>query len=267
MRRLTRLWTRLRLLTKINLLLGTALGLAFAYIATTVYFGAASQVRYDSNDFPGAQKAATVFLALSPLERHIGYYNRGTAKAAVGDFEPAQEDLETALDLTPPRDECAVRINLSFVYEKLADQVAGQDEKKSGELYDQALATLADAPEECRPDQSETQQKTDEASERVQEKKDGGQSQDSGSGDDSQGSQGDDEQNGDDQQNTDDQQGSGDQNQDDQGSEEQKDDSGEMTEEEKKREELRQRGEDSNREQQQQGPGGNGGRTTPDKPW
>ncbi|RAG60892.1 hypothetical protein DN536_39105, partial [Burkholderia multivorans] len=88
MRRLTRLWTRLRLLTKINLLLGTALGLAFAYIATTVYFGAASQVRYDSNDFPGAQKAATVFLALSPLERHIGYYNRGTAKAAVGDFEP-----------------------------------------------------------------------------------------------------------------------------------------------------------------------------------
>ncbi|NNV08913.1 hypothetical protein ETC03_22315, partial [Geobacillus sp. MMMUD3] len=191
----------------------------------------------------------------------------GTAKAAVGDFEPAQEDLETALDLTPPRDECAVRINLSFVYEKLADQVAGQDEKKSGELYDQALATLADAPEECRPDQSETQQKSDEASERVQEKKDGGQSQDSGSGDDSQGSQGDDEQNGDDQQNTDDQQGSGDQNQDDQGSEEQKDDSGEMTEEEKKREELRQRGEDSNREQQQQGPGGNGGRTTPDKPW
>lgn len=263
MRRLTRMWARLRLLTKINILLGTVLGLAFAYVATTVYFGAASQVRYDSNDFPGAQKAATVFLALSPLERHIGYYNRGTAKAAVGDLEPAQEDLETALDLTPPRDECAVRINLSYVYEKLADQVAGQDEKKSDELYDQALATLADAPEECRPDQSETQQKSDEATERVEDKKNDSQSG-SGSDDsqDSEGSESDDGQNG----NQD--QGQNDQGQDEQDSgEESTDDSGEMTEEERKREELRERSEDSNREQQQQGPGGSGGRTTPDKPW
>ena len=266
MRRLTRMWARLRLLTKINILLGTVLGLAFAYVATTVYFGAASQVRYDSNDFPGAQKAATVFLALSPLERHIGYYNRGTAKAAVGDLEPAQEDLETALDLTPPRDECAVRINLSYVYEKLADQVAGQDEKKSDELYDQALATLADAPEECRPDQSETQQKSDEATERVEDKKNDSQS---GSGsDDSQGSQDSEGSESDDGQNGNQDQGQNDQGNDEQDSgEESTDDSGEMTEEERKREELRERSEDSNREQQQQGPGGSGGRTTPDKPW
>lgn len=266
MRRMLRRWSGLRLLTKINLVVGTAILLAFAYLGTTVYFGAASQVRYDSNDFPGAQKAATTFLALSPLERHIGYYNRGTAKAAVGDFEPAQEDLETALEITPPRDECAVRINLSYVYEKLADQVAGQDEKKSGELYDQALATLDDAPEECRPDKSETQQKSDEAKQRVEDKKQGGKSQNSGSGDDSQGS---DSSQNDDQQSGDDSQGSNDQGSNDNSDtgDENTDDGAGQTEQEKKREELKQRGEDSNREQQQQGPGGNGGRTTPDKPW
>ncbi|MCM1011756.1 MULTISPECIES: hypothetical protein [unclassified Brevibacterium] len=268
MNRITGLWTRRRLVTKVNLIIGTVLTLVFAYIATIVYFGASSQVRYDSNDFPGAERAATTFLALSPLERHIGYFNRGTAKAAVGSFEPAQEDLETALDLTPPRDECAVRINLSYVYEKLADQIVDQDEKKSGELYDQALQTLADAPAECRPDNSESQQKSDEATERVQDKKDGGQSQDQGSSsDDSQDSQGDDQQNeGDSSGGQTDQ---GDQGQNDQGSEDQSEnsDSGQQTEEEQKRDELRQRGEDSNREQQQQGPFGSGGRTTPDKPW
>src|SRR5690606_15998716 len=76
MSRLKNLWSRLRRITKINLILGTIFALVFGYIAMATYFGTASQVRYTSNDFPGAKKAATAFLKVSPFQRHIGYFNR-----------------------------------------------------------------------------------------------------------------------------------------------------------------------------------------------
>src|SRR5690606_4323299 len=146
MSRLKNLWSRLRRITKINLILGTIFALVFGYIAMATYFGTASQVRYTSNDFPGAKKAATAFLKVSPFQRHIGYFNRGTAEAAVGDFDAAQTDLESALEIAPTSAECAVRINLSYVYEKQADQIASQDPDQSQELYDRSLKTLEDAP-------------------------------------------------------------------------------------------------------------------------
>ncbi|MCI4012873.1 hypothetical protein [Brevibacterium sp. ZH18] len=267
MNRLASTWSGMRLLTRVNLIVGSVLTLIFAYIAVTVYFGAMSQIRYDSNDFPGAKKASTAFLTLSPIERHIGYYNRGTAEAAVGSYEPAQEDLESALDIVPTRDECAVRINLSYVYEKLADQVADQDPDQSDELYDQSLQTLNDAPEECQPKKSEEKHKSDEAKKRVEDKKEGQKSKGKGSeGDDSKdstGSEGDDQKkdgnSGDD--SKDKGQNSGDEDS------KKSDGSGEKSEAEKKRDELQKRGEESDRQQRQQGPGGDGGRSTPDKPW
>ena len=263
MNRITRTWSTMRRVTRINLIIGSVLLLVFGYVAVTLYFGAASQVRYASNDFPGAKKASTAFLTLSPIQRHIGYYNRGTAEAAVGDFEPARDDLESALDITPVRDECAVRINLSYVYEELADEVADQDPDQSDELYDQSLKTLEDAPKECQPKKSEEKQKSDEAKKRVEDKKAGEKSKQEGSGDDSESSDGDDQQNGDSRDGSkkkDKKEGSGE-------GEEKSDDSGEKSEEEQKRERLRKRGEDSERDQQQQGPGGDGGRSAPDKPW
>src|SRR5699024_858479 len=100
------LWSRLRRITKINLIIGTIAALVFTYIAVTAYFGTASQVRYTSNDFPGAKRAASAFLHLSPVQRHIGYFNRGTAEAAVGDYDAAQADLEAALEIAPASAEC-----------------------------------------------------------------------------------------------------------------------------------------------------------------
>lgn len=268
MNRIARVWTTMRLLTKVNLVVGTVLLLAFSYVAVTVYFGAASQVRYASNDFPGAKKAASAFLTLSPIQRHIGYYNRGTAEAAVGDFDPAQTDLESALEITPPAHECAVRINLSYVYEKQADQVADQDPDQSKELYDRSLKTLEDAPEECQPEKSEEQQKSDEAKERVEDKKQGQQAKEDGTEEDD--SEGDDSQDGD--QSSEGSESDSDSGEDEQGEEsgedEKPDDSDEgKSESEKKRDELKKRGENSEKNQQQQGPGGDGGRSTPEKPW
>lgn len=261
MNRLKNLWSRLRRITKINLILGTIFALVFGYIAMATYFGTASQVRYTSNDFPGAKKAATAFLKVSPFQRHIGYFNRGTAEAAVGDYDAAQADLEAALEIAPTSAECAVRINLSFVYEKQADQIASQDPDQSQELYDRSLKTLEDAPEECQPKKSEEKQKSSQAKERVEDKKQGEKAKGDGS-DDSE-SEDEDSQEKD----SGDEKSSGDESQDPGEDEEKPDDSSGKSEREKKRDELEKRREDSERQQQQQGPGGDGGRSTPEKPW
>lgn len=261
MNRLKNLWSRLRRITKINLILGTIFALVFGYIAMATYFGTASQVRYTSNDFPGAKKAATAFLKVSPFQRHIGYFNRGTAEAAVGDYDAAQADLEAALEIAPTSAECAVRINLSFVYEKQADQIASQDPDQSQELYDRSLKTLEDAPEECQPKKSEEKQKSSQAKERVEDKKQGEKAKDEGT--DESESENEDSQEKD----SGDEKSSGDEGQDPGEDEEKPDDSSGKSEREKKRDELEKRREDSERQQQQQGPGGDGGRSTPEKPW
>ncbi|WP_432789295.1 hypothetical protein QYM46_13260 [Brevibacterium sp. K11IcPPYGO002] len=259
MNRVKNLWSRRRRITKINLILGTIFALVFGYIAMATYFGTASQVRYTSNDFPGAKKAATAFLRVSPFQRHIGYFNRGTAEAAVGDFDAAQTDLESALEIAPTSAECAVRVNLSYVYEKQADQIASQDPDQSQELYDRSLKTLEDAPEECQPKKSEEKQKSNQAKERVEDKKQGEKAKEEGTDD----SESDDE---DSQDQDSDDKSSGDEGQD---SDEEKapDDSSGKSEREKKRDELEKRREDSERQHRQQGPGGDGGRSTPEKPW
>jgi hypothetical protein len=263
MNRLTSLWTRLRRITKINLILGTVFALLFGYIAVATYFGTASQVRYTSNDFPGAKKAATAFLRMSPFQRHIGYFNRGTAEAAVGDFDAAQSDLESALEVAPISAECAVRINLSYVYEKQADQVASQDPDQSQELYDRSLKTLEDAPKECQPKKSEEKQKNEQAKERVEDKKKGEKAKEEGT-DDSH----DEDSNNQDEKDKSGDGSSSDGDEENQGEDEKKNDGSDgKSEREKKRDELEKRGEDSERQQQQQRPGGNGGRSTPDKPW
>ena len=261
MNRLKNLWSRLRRITKINLILGTIFALVFGYIAMATYFGTASQVRYTSNDFPGAKKAATAFLRVSPFQRHIGYFNRGTAEAAVGDYDAAQTDLEAALEIAPTSAECAVRINLSFVYEKQADQIASQDPDQSQELYDRSLKTLEDAPEECQPKKSEEKQKSSQAKERVEDKKQGEKAKDEGT--DESESENEDSQEKD----SGDEKSSGNEGQDPGEDEEKPDDSSGKSEREKKRDELEKRREDSERQQQQQGPGGDGGRSTPEKPW
>ena len=260
MNRVKSLWSRLRRITKINLILGTIFALLFGYIAMATYFGTASQVRYTSNDFPGAKKAATAFLKVSPFQRHIGYYNRGTAEAAVGDFDAAQTDLEAALDIAPTSAECAVRINLSYVYEKQADQIASQDPDQSQELYDRSLKTLEDAPEECQPKKSEEKQKSNQAKKRVEDKKQGEKAKEEGTDD----SESDDEDSQD--QDSEDEKSYGDEGE-ESGEEEKSDDSSGKSEQEKKRDELEKRSEESERHQRQQGPGGDGGRSTPEKPW
>lgn len=261
MNRVKNLWSRLRRITKINLVLGTIFALVFGYIAMATYFGTASQVRYTSNDFPGAKKAATAFLRVSPFQRHIGYFNRGTAEAAVGDYDAAQTDLEAALEIAPTSAECAVRINLSFVYEKQADQIASQDPDQSQELYDRSLKTLGDAPEECQPKKSEEKQKSSQAKERVEDKKQGEKAKEEGTDD----NESDDEDSQD--KDSGDEKSSGEESQDSGEDEEKPDDSSSKSEREKKRDELEKRREDSERQQRQQGPGGDGGRSTPEKPW
>src|SRR5699024_3174357 len=116
----------------------------------------------------------------------IGYFNRGTAEAAVGDYDAAQADLEAALEIAPASAECAVRLNLSFVYEKQADEVAGQDPEQSRARYGRSLKAPDDAPKECQPDEGEEQQESESAQGRVEDTKEGEKAKEEGGDEDSQ---------------------------------------------------------------------------------
>ncbi|MFB9776237.1 hypothetical protein [Brevibacterium otitidis] len=108
------------------------------------------------------------FEKISLFEHHKAPFNIGTVAAVENRLDDAQPLLERALDLTPVADECAVRFNLAYVYEKQADEfAAAEDTDAANEKFDLARVTLQEAPEECRPEGGSTDEQMDEAEERI----------------------------------------------------------------------------------------------------
>ena len=129
-----------------------------------------SSNRFDDGDYAGSEAAAQRFLTMSPFEDHKGHFAIGTARAADGDLDTAETELTTALSTAPPADECAVRINLALVQETQGNDFRdAEDTDAANERYDAATATLADAPEECRPSGSGTDERMSQQEERVGE--------------------------------------------------------------------------------------------------
>lgn len=86
-------------------------------------------------------------LIANVIEPHRAHFNLGTARAAAGDLPGARSELEEALRLTDPADDCAVRLNLSLVLEASADapgNVAAEADR------DRARAVIDGAAESCR---------------------------------------------------------------------------------------------------------------------
>lgn len=86
-------------------------------------------------------------LIANVIEPHRAHFNLGTARAAAGDLPGARSELEQALRLTDPADECAVRLNLSLVLEASADDpgtVSAESDRG------RARAVIDGAPESCR---------------------------------------------------------------------------------------------------------------------
>ncbi|GAA4282819.1 hypothetical protein GCM10022261_03500 [Brevibacterium daeguense] len=144
-----------------------------AYCALLFGLLAVSQNASSSGDQARAIAAAEWFGQLSPLERHKSHFNVGTAEAKQSNDDIAQVQLERALQLTPVRDECAVRQNLAYVYEQQAEAFRQDEDPASANAkFDAAKTTLADAPQECRPPDTPQDRAMRQAEERVQESQD-----------------------------------------------------------------------------------------------
>lgn len=159
---------RMRPAVLISLIAGVLL---FALSACALYLSgllSSAKEASESGDQRSAVTSGQRFERLSPFERHKGPFAVGTAEAFDRNYDRARPALERALELTPVKDECAVRLNLAYVHEKEAEAFRDADDVESANTsFETARTLLTEAPEECRPEGGGQDQAMDEAEERV----------------------------------------------------------------------------------------------------
>lgn len=165
---------RSRRLPRVGLLVAGAVVLLLLAVAAwsghTHWQLARASAQFEAGDYAAAQESADTFLAVSPFERYKGHFATGTALAGDGRLDEAEAALETALSTAPPRDECAVRVNLALVQEGQGDAFREADDvDAANDRYDAARTTLAEAPEECRTDGSPQDEQMESQEQRVED--------------------------------------------------------------------------------------------------
>lgn len=87
------------------------------------------------------------------MEPYKAFYNAGTAYANNGDYENAQFFLSESLaHVDYVYNECLIRNNLAYSYEKLGDYYAVSEMPDSAKsYYDRAVTTVQEAPLICFP--------------------------------------------------------------------------------------------------------------------
>ncbi|EFG47868.1 tetratricopeptide repeat protein [Brevibacterium mcbrellneri ATCC 49030] len=157
---------KLSLGTLISIVVGLLILAVGIYSAVASSFLALASSAYNKGNYDSAIAHAKRYDSFVPFDKHKGPFNVGTALAAKGELDAAEDELRTALDLTPERDECAVRQNLSAVIEEksnVAWEADRRDEAKK--LLEEAKKISTDAPEGCR--QNQQKQNMDQAEKRM----------------------------------------------------------------------------------------------------
>lgn len=154
--------------TLISIVVGLLILALGIYCAVASSFLALASSAYNKGNYDSAIAHAQRYDTFVPFEKHKGPFNIGTALAAKGDLDAAEDRLRTALDLTPERDECAVRQNLSAVIEDKSNKAWETDRRdEAKKLLEEAKKISSDAPEGCRQDQQE--KNMDQAEKRMDE--------------------------------------------------------------------------------------------------
>ena len=154
--------------TLISIVVGLLILAIGIYCAVASSFLALASSAYNKGNYDSAIAHAQRYDTFVPFEKHKGPFNIGTALAAKGDLDAAEDRLRTALDLTPERDECAVRQNLSAVIEDKSNKAWDTDRRdEAKKLLEEAKKISSDAPEECRQGQQE--KNMDQAEKRMDE--------------------------------------------------------------------------------------------------
>ncbi|QPZ37204.1 hypothetical protein [Paramicrobacterium chengjingii] len=131
-----------------------------------------------SRTYAGEQykTSASQFDGLMPwnaFESWVAPFDRGTAKAAAGDFPAATEDLSQALVLAPDGRTCEIRVNLALAWEQQGDAhaEAGSTEG-AARMWETALAVIeGGASEGCdKPQDSKADEQLKTAKKRIEDK-------------------------------------------------------------------------------------------------
>lgn len=149
--------------------------IAVKLVAMTL-MGSFATAAYEREDYPqvvNLSRAQTVLNVIDPWKAH---YNTGTALAKQGLIDAARPELERALELAAPDQQCPVRVNLALTIEAQGDAIVAASGKtpEAVDLYQQSLAVIQAADESCftppPPGQPETADPLTESEQRVKAK-------------------------------------------------------------------------------------------------
>lgn len=140
---------------RLLLLLATpvlVLAVAFGAKVLSMYaFAYAAAAAYVDGDYTGTVQAARWLDPFNVFEPYKAPYNRGVGLAAAGDLDPARAAFEEALPLAPGLEQCAVRVNLAIVIERMGDAAQADDDRPTAvAFWEEALAVMQESPEGCR---------------------------------------------------------------------------------------------------------------------
>lgn len=216
-----------------------------AKLLSMTLIGGQAVAQYEDGDYEGSMNTSELLKTANIIESWKAHYDVGTNALQLGLLDPARAELETALSLAAPGEQCPIRNNLAIAIERQGDAVleAG-DEAGARALWEEALAIVEGSDPSCG--QTTSAEAIVETHERIWRKL----NPDSGESGGDQGEQGQDQEQSQDQQ---------------QGQQDQQDQQQGQTPEEQLQEQMQQNEQQRQEElgQEQQGSGGSG----TDRPW
>jgi hypothetical protein len=143
-----------------------------------IFAGQASRA-FDARDAGAASSASAGLRAANFIETHKAAFAEGDSLVLAADFAGARQRFEQALDLTGPRDECVIRVNLVLSIERLGDaRLQAEDPTAAGRLFAEGLAAVDAAPQGCfASGGEETGEKLKQAESRLKQKSQDGKSE------------------------------------------------------------------------------------------
>jgi hypothetical protein len=140
-RRFLLLWSALPVLL--------ALCFSVKLLSLGIFAGEAGRA-FDAQDAGAASSASAGLRAANFIETHKAAFAEGDSLVLAGDFAGARQRFEEALDMTGPRDECVIRVNLVLSIERLGDaRLQAEDPTAAGRLFAEGLAAVGAAPQGC----------------------------------------------------------------------------------------------------------------------
>jgi hypothetical protein len=113
---------------------------------------------YAAGDYSGTVQAARGQEPVNIFEPYKAPFNVGVGLADAGQLDAARLSFEQALSLATGLEQCAVRVNLAIVLERIGDAaLADGDGAAATMAWQEALAVSQDAPPDCHSEQANEQ--------------------------------------------------------------------------------------------------------------